>query len=147
MRLWHKDLIRVLPRQQLLGQWRECCCIAKNIAEKGTPNHLLVNKVVDYPISEFCDYCNIVLKEMLKRGYSVTSKAINGLEKNIDLYVDSHVNTNIFFNWHDDRYLKQCLYNLQEKYDLDKTQILLLLHYFPVLIFYQKFLLNNFYCG
>ena len=37
MRLWHKDLIYVLPRQQLLGQWRECCLIAKNIAEKGTP--------------------------------------------------------------------------------------------------------------
>lgn len=25
MRLWHKDLIPYLPRQQLLGQWRECC--------------------------------------------------------------------------------------------------------------------------
>jgi uncharacterized protein (TIGR02328 family) len=34
MRLWHKDLISVLPRQQLLGQWRECCLIARNIAEK-----------------------------------------------------------------------------------------------------------------
>ena len=39
MRLWHKDLIDVLPRQQLISQWREICCIAKNIAEKGTPNH------------------------------------------------------------------------------------------------------------
>ena len=39
MRLWHKDLISVLPRQQLLGQWRECCLIARNIAEKNTPNH------------------------------------------------------------------------------------------------------------
>ena len=50
MRLWHKDLISCLPRLQLIGQWRECCLIAKNIAEKGTPNHLLVNKIISYPI-------------------------------------------------------------------------------------------------
>ena len=47
MRLWHKDLIPVLPRQQLIGQWRECCLIAKQISEKGTPNHILVNKIMD----------------------------------------------------------------------------------------------------
>ena len=47
MRLWHKDLIPYLPRQQLLGQWRECCCIVRNIAMLGTPNHILVNKVMD----------------------------------------------------------------------------------------------------
>jgi uncharacterized protein (TIGR02328 family) len=35
MRLWHKDLIPILPDKQLLGQWRECCLIAKNIKEKG----------------------------------------------------------------------------------------------------------------
>ena len=46
MRLWHKDLIPALPRKQLLAQWRECCAIASNIAKKGTPNHILVNKVL-----------------------------------------------------------------------------------------------------
>ena len=49
MRCWHKDLISVLPKQQLLGQWRECCLIAKNIAEQGTPNHILVNRIFNYP--------------------------------------------------------------------------------------------------
>lgn len=34
MRLWHKDLIKVLPKEQLLGQWRELACIAKNIKKK-----------------------------------------------------------------------------------------------------------------
>ena len=34
MRLWHKDLITVLPRQQLIGQWRECCSIAKKLAKE-----------------------------------------------------------------------------------------------------------------
>lgn len=117
MRLWHKYLIGVLPRQQLLGQWRECCLIAKNIAEKGTPNHLLVNKVMEYPINEFCDYCNIVLSRMLIRGYNVSEKSIHCLEDNVDFCADSDLNMDIFKGWHNDRYLTQCFYNLQEKYD------------------------------
>lgn len=40
MRLWHKDLINVLPRQQLISRWKECYCIAQNLASKGTPNHI-----------------------------------------------------------------------------------------------------------
>lgn len=48
MRLWHKGLIRVLPREQLVAQWRECSAIAGNIKLKGTPNHILVNKVLNF---------------------------------------------------------------------------------------------------
>ena len=117
MRLWHKYLIGVLPRKQLLGQWRECCLIAKNIAKNGTPNHLLVNKVMEYPINEFCDYCNIVLKQMVVRGYNVSEKSIHCLEDNVGFRVDSDLNMDVFKGWHNDRYLIQCFYNLQEKYD------------------------------
>lgn len=28
MRIWHKDLIPVLPREQLVAQWKECSAIA-----------------------------------------------------------------------------------------------------------------------
>lgn len=35
MRLWHYDLLDVLPRQQLCSQLRECVAIAKDIYEKG----------------------------------------------------------------------------------------------------------------
>ncbi|MBO1911863.1 hypothetical protein J4G37_44625, partial [Microvirga sp. 3-52] len=27
MRLWHEDMLMELPRQQLLGQHRECCAL------------------------------------------------------------------------------------------------------------------------
>ena len=30
MRLWHEELISKLPRQQLLGQHRECCVLRGN---------------------------------------------------------------------------------------------------------------------
>ena len=115
MRLWHKDLIPYLPRQQLLGQWRECCAIAKSIVEKGTPNHVLVNKVMDYPIGHFVRYCRLVAGEMIKRGYVCQFKRLaEYLEMNEDFDI---LTEQIFEKWHNDRYMRQCLYNLQEKAD------------------------------
>lgn len=113
MRLWHIDLIDVLPRQQLLGQWRELCCIAANIKKNNTPNHILVNKIMDYTWSDFKSYCVNVIDEMKKRGYKVSE------EKLWKYYVakDSEIVNNVYNEWHNERYLKQCLYNLQEKYD------------------------------
>lgn len=114
MRLWHKDLITLLPRQQLLGQWRECCLIAKSLAENGTPNHILVNKILDYSEAQFNVYTQAVYNEMLRRGYKC----------DWDKFAKWRVNKNyewdlkdIFANWHDFRYLRQCYYNLEEKYD------------------------------
>lgn len=113
MRLWHKDLIPVLPRQQLLGQWRECCAIAKNIAEKGTPNHILVNRIMDYQLGHFTTYTAHVFAEMIRRGYGCDMWRFR---KWIFEYDPIGFN-DIFNNWHTDRYLLQCYYNLQEKYD------------------------------
>ena len=114
MRLWHKDLIKVLPRQQLLSQWRECCCIAKLIRDKGTPNHLLVNKILDYPISHFHYYANLVAEEMEKRGYKCN---YSRFDKYLHLESNDCTFDKLFNGWHNVRYLKQCFYNLQEKYD------------------------------
>ena len=129
MRLWHKDLIPFLPRQQLLGQWRECCLIAKNIAEKGTPNHLLVNRIMDYPFEHFRQYTVDVWFEMVCRHYKCDySKFEKYIPKNIPVPTDDETfvqslalaisqKDEIFKDWHDDRYMHQCLLNLQEKYD------------------------------
>lgn len=112
MRLWHKDLIPVLPRQQLLSQWRECCCIAKSISEKGTPNHILVNRILDYPISHFLIYSSKIANEMLQRGYKCDEERFTKW-----LHIGFvGLTLNLFPNWHNDIYLRQCLYNLEEKY-------------------------------
>lgn len=121
MRLWHKDLIDVLPKQQLLGQWRECCLIAKNIKERGYPNHLLVNKIIDYNYDEkhFVNYCNLVYNEMKKRGANIDWEKVN------KYFTQSYFPKNeisaldfarMFVFWHDYIYLRQCYYNLEEKY-------------------------------
>lgn len=120
MRLWHKDLIPYLPRQQLLSQWRECCCIARNIAVNGTPNHILVNKIMYYPQWHFMYYAIRVSKEMERRGYKSDRRKFfkwfdqwdDGTVKTGDVSVDE-----MFHDWHNYRYLRQCLYNLQEKCD------------------------------
>ena len=118
MRLWYKGFISVLPRFQLLGQWRECCLIAKSISEKGTPNHLLVNKIMDYPLNHFLYYGRQVETEMCKRDYHV-----NG--DNFDKWFRDNEGAvpypypkweELFQNWHNEEYRQICYWNLKEKY-------------------------------
>lgn len=129
MRLWHKDLIPVLPRKQLLAQWRECCAIAANIANKGTPNHLLVNKIISSPSIHFIYYTNLILDEMRNRGFKVNEKAyitfVDNLNKGQTYFPVLHNDlsfivcdiSDVYSDWMNERYLRQCFYNLQEKYD------------------------------
>lgn len=123
MRLWHKDMVRSLPQKQLCSQWRECCCIAKNLSTNGTPSHILVNKILDYPIGHFIKYTQLVMNEMWRRGYKISKASMNKFNDNMIKYCGAcSCDTNltiddIFPEWHNDRYLLQCYYNLQEKYD------------------------------
>lgn len=114
MRLWHKDLIPVLPRKQLVGQWRECCLIAKNIAEKGTPNHLLVGRIMYYSEEHFVGYCSLVFDEMKRRGYKANWESVNKYFCSTTKPKNDEV---VYCFWHNNKYLTQCFYNLQEKYD------------------------------
>lgn len=119
LRLWHKSLIDVLPRQQLVAQLRECMCIARNIYEHGTPNHILVNVITEYPESHFGSYIDLVIEEMLKRGYTVTNKTAYKFQVYLH-YKDYRMHPEpfyqIFKDWHDDEYLLICYYNLLEKF-------------------------------
>ncbi len=122
MRLWHKDLIPYLPRQQLLAQWRELCAIAGSIAKKGTPNHLLVNKVLKYDIRCFINYSGIVIGEIKSRGYKINKNSYERFLQNIKARMYNwtspfDIGKELYHGWHNDRYLRQCLFNLQEKYD------------------------------
>lgn len=110
MRLWHKDLIPYLPRQQLIAQWRECCAIAGSIAKKGTPNHLLVNKVLGYHYNHLYEYTHCVWKELTKRGYKVSKQSMVNFNSNIFdgcNYFNNEENNvysieEVFENWHNE---------------------------------------------
>ena len=113
MRLWHYKLLEFLPRAQLLSQWRECCCIARNISINGTPNHLLVNKILNYPDGDFNSYAWAVFNAIKRRGYRCDFTKFQKWRKG----ASKSTSDEIFKDWHNDRYLKQCLFNLQEKAD------------------------------
>ena len=117
MRLWHKDLIAVLPREQLVAQWRECSAIAGAIQKNGTPNHILVNYVVD-DIDSFVRYSYMVRHIMTKRGYKTMDSVWDKIVALVDNDHWAKLTYNeMFAKEHNVRYLTQCYYNLQEKYD------------------------------
>ncbi len=116
MRLWHTALIPALPREHLIAQWRECSAIAGAIQKNGTPNHVLVNFVLDYDYDHFISYAYHLREEMKKRGYrtmnSVWDKIV-ALKPNWTLLPIERV----YESKMSDFYLTICYYNLYEKYD------------------------------
>ena len=113
MRLWHYKLLPVLPNKFIIAEWRECIAI-KRQWEKGTLKHRLVSYVMDYDKSYFCNYITLVANEMNKRKIRFKEKYLDEL-----FNFSANLNTLIpaMYPEHNDRYLKQCIYNLEEKYD------------------------------
>lgn len=115
MRLWDKDLIDVLPREQLIAQWRELSSIAGAIQKNGTPNHILVNFVLDYDFDHFITYAQLIRDEMTKRGYrtmqSVMDKIINLKPNYTIISFDNVYEAKMTYD-----YLQICYWNLYEKF-------------------------------
>lgn len=115
MRLWHKDLITVLPREQLVAQWRELSSIAGAIQKNGTPNHILVNFVLDYDYNHFISYAYYIRQEMAKRGYRTMNSVwekITSLKPNYTILPFEI----IYLAKMNKIYFDVCWYNLYEKY-------------------------------
>ena len=115
MRLWHTALITALPREQLVDHWRELSAIAGVIQKNGTPNHILVNFVLDYDYDHFISYAHYVREEMTKRSYRTMNSVwdkITSLKNNYTI-LPLH---EVYSNKMDNTYLEICYYNLYEKY-------------------------------
>lgn len=116
MRLWHESLLDQLPRQQLLGQHRECCALRGNGWGK---NHSTVNYVFEYSPYKLFQYHQLVISEMLSRGYQPNLKWTDSLYRgqNCSPYeaLTPVVLTEPIYPEHDDLYLQECVDNLQEK--------------------------------
>lgn len=122
MRCWHKSMIKFLPDMQLKGQWRECALIAHELKERGTPNHLLVNKVTEYSIDHFYSYCVAIWAEMHNRDFTVTAQSVEYIRALNGKLVATSA---LFDGWHDKNYLRICYSNLAEKhfYGVGKSRI------------------------
>ena len=114
MRLWHYRLLPYLPKGQLLSQKRECDLIWKDIANGRKTNHILINYIWEYEdyLKELSVYYWLLKEEFDKRGFTFN-------------FSNNFVTKNVFYGYNykpfskhqTDRYLKQCFYNLQEKWD------------------------------
>ena len=120
MRLWHVDLIPVLPSEQLIGQWRELHAIRAYIDKNGKLVHPLVRKVLDYSILDFKVYTIKVYEELKSRGYKLNREKLNSILCWSSPYFPKPPvvqDPSVYSAWHNLKYLKQCYYNLEEKHD------------------------------
>lgn len=111
MRLWEPRLLKVLPDRFIVSQWHECIAI-KRQWEKGTLKHRLVSYVQWHDYCYFNTYIAMVVSELQKRNIKFNYKFIDEI---CTFCNNEYIKEN--YPEHNDRYLKQCYYNLQEKYD------------------------------
>ena len=125
MRLWHKDLIPVLPDKWLVAQWRELSAISGKLIKHGSPQHALVNKITQYEWQHFAEYTYQVYLELKERGKHIKETVYEKILSESKRAFDKFTNLpykyenweQTFYAWHNNKYLIQCYYNLQEKYD------------------------------
>lgn len=118
LRLWHEGLIDKLPRQQLLGQHRECCALrGKGWGQR----HATVQYVFEHSPFKLYQYHMKVMDEMKKRGYhhdplwenpAYRGKSMPAYESSVLSYERQ---SDPIFPEHDEEYLQECVKNLEEK--------------------------------
>ena len=127
MRLWHQKLLPYLPRQQLLGQHRECCALrGKGWGRK----HSVVDYVFNHSPALLIAYHYLVIEEMERRGYNPDPNwyKINWRGNMLQIdenWADEHEvleitnfcrdGSAIIYKEHNNEYLQECLKNLSEK--------------------------------
>ena len=123
MRLWHQALIPLLPRQQLLGQHRECCALrGKGWGRK----HATVDYVFTHEPDYLVAYHHLIMDEMEHRGYKPDKIWRNtdyrgkelGFEENWcepALVIVCTESKEYIYPEHNDAYLNECLENLRRK--------------------------------
>ena len=117
MRLWHQILISKLPRQQLLGQHRECCALR---GRGWGRNHATVNYVFTHSPNKLVTYHYKVMDEMERRGYHPDNIWRDPEWRGSRLgKCESWANVEEFaglvYAEHNDEYLQECLDNLKSK--------------------------------
>lgn len=116
MRLWHEKIIQLLPKNQLLGQHRECCALRGNGWKK---KHKTVDYVFSYSPYLLFRYHLLVMEEMEKRGYNISEewKDKNYRGKIAEKYMnlEEEVIEDPIYKEHNNKYLDECIENLRNK--------------------------------
>ena len=115
MRLWHYELIPALPNAQLKAMRYE---IGDMVKQYPNIKNRLVKYVNNEDIKYLFNYFIKVLNEFDKRKINHKKNYDDEICKIVDeKSISQFVSLNLVYPEHNDRYLKQCFYNLEEKYD------------------------------
>lgn len=121
MTIWHKDLIPYLPKAQLMVQWEYCYHILEVLLDKGTLEGSF-SKVLNYSFTQFASYTYVVLVEIRKREYDLDANSLVLFISNLFKLRDNFNNTckemEIYEDWHNDDYLKECLHDLEKQVNM-----------------------------
>lgn len=116
MRLWHIELLPYLPDAQFKGQLRELVAIMHDWRDKGKTNHLLINRVMEYPKSDLSTYFHHYLWVYYERyNKNIPFKTVKEFEEFAPYYFE--ITEPIYEDWHDNDYLRVCMANLYEKHE------------------------------
>ena len=117
IRLWHESLLPYLPRQQLLGQHRECAALRG--AGWGR-KHSVVNYVFTHSPNKLIAYHYRVMDEMKRRGYRPDESWRDPEWRGSRLgkcedWAKVEEFAGLVYTEHNDEYLRECLDNLKNK--------------------------------
>ena len=116
MRLWHEQIIHLLPKNQLLGQHRECCALRGNGWNK---KHKTVDYVFAYSPYNLFIYHSKIMDEMEKRGYRVSrewrDKNYRGQKAKSYSNLEETSISSPIYKEHNSEYLLECIENLAGK--------------------------------
>lgn len=113
MRLWSWQLLGSLPDMQFRGQWRELVAVMRDWRDKKTTNHLLINRVMEYPKQDLAGYYLLYREEYQRRYGKDVPESINAEFYD---FCEGASNKPPFKGWHNKEYLRVCLSNLYEKH-------------------------------
>lgn len=117
MRLWHYELLPYLPDAQFKGQLRELVAIMHDWRDKGQTNHLLINRVMDYPKDDLFTYWSCYHGEYINRYHKTLPKHH---QEFVDFSETYNYTDTLFDGWHNKEYLRVCMANLYEKWKFGK---------------------------
>ena len=127
MRLFHYALLPYLPELQFKGQLREIVLVMHQWRDEGKTNHLLINRVMQYPKSELEVYWIYYENEYERRhgrkpNAKYSKEFRNFAAGSATLWPDEEV---VFEGWHTKEYLRMNMGNLAEKhfYGVGKSRI------------------------
>ena len=114
-RFWHIDLLDVLPDSYLKILRAQCCAAAKVLTGSATVAPA-IEPIMRYSRDDIGTYFLAVADECQRRGIL---KPLTYRQYFAE-YEDCKRIEHPFLAWHNERYLKQCVINLSEKYDAGK---------------------------